>query len=128
MRSCSEGSTPIALVGIEVSAKLIYDRPALEETLLRALRIGADDVHDEPVLVLAAYSLCVPFLELLPDSSLIRLRILQKTPHHSTILSYLNVRSYLARNEVHIQQRPCEKVRRDERLRGLVDGVERDEV
>ena len=78
--ACDVGiNAPVALVGIEVRAKFIYDRPALEESLLRALRIGADDVYDEPVLVLAADSLSVPFLELLPYSSLIRFRILQNS-------------------------------------------------
>ena len=78
MRACTvKKDAPIALVGVEVRAEFIYNRPALEEALLRALGIGADDMHDEPVLVLAAYSLRVPFLELLPYSSLIRLRILK---------------------------------------------------
>ena len=88
MRACTvKKDAPIALVGVEVRTKFIYDRPALEEALLRALGIGADDVHYEPVLVLAADSLSVPLLELLPYSSLIRLRILQ-------IYSSLNRSSY----------------------------------
>lgn len=70
------GVAPVAFVCVEVGTKFVYDSSALEETWLSAFRVGADDVDDEPILILAADGLDMPFLKLLADRAFVRFGVL----------------------------------------------------
>lgn len=63
-------NTPVPLVCVEVCLQLVQHGPLqLEEVSTGSLRVGSNYMKDKPFLVLACRYYCVPFFDLLFDSS-----------------------------------------------------------